>query len=235
MGFEEFFAGEEFEDSETYHSGASDRSTYDKILELLRENDEPQFIFDVTIQNHGGYDPTNMPAEDIVHYSPAGVTDQATLDQLAVYLGCIEASDRDLNYFIDQLRQLDRPVILLFFGDHQPGITAQINDALYPNEDPTAHNWRIYETNYFIWANYDVAGNTQTNAVSELGANALAAQLLNLAGAPLTDYQKATLASRTGIVSMSGVGYRGVDGQVYALESDSPYRTLETTFRPSST
>ena len=227
MGFEEFFAGEEFEDSETYHSGASDRSTYDKILELLRENDEPQFIFDVTIQNHGGYDPTNMPAEDIVHYSPAGVTDQATLDQLAVYLGCIEASDRDLNYFIDQLRQLDRPVILLFFGDHQPGITAQINDALYPNEDPTAHNWRIYETNYFIWANYDVAGNTQTNAVSELGANALAAQLLNMAGAPLTDYQKATLASRTGIVSMSGVGYRGVDGQVYALESDSPYRTLE--------
>lgn len=226
MGFEEFYSMEDFEGAPQYHSGATDRSTYDKILELLAEDDGPQFILDITMQNHSGYDAGTVPAEELTSYAPAGVTDGELLTQLNTYLTCINASDRDLAYFVDQLRQLDRPVVLVFFGDHQPNMTTSLNDALYPGEDELTHQWRLFQSTYFIWANYDVAGNDQVSAQSEIGASALAAQVLHAIGAPLTDYQKALLASRSQIVSLSANGYRGADGVCYTLDAEGPYRSL---------
>ncbi len=226
MGFEEFYSMEDFEGEPQYHAGVTDRATYDKILELLAEDDGPQFILDITMQNHSGYDAGTVPAEELTSYAPAGVTDGELLTQLNTYLTCINASDRDLAYFVDQLRQLDRPVVLVFFGDHQPNMTTSLNDALYPGEDELTHQWRLFQSTYFIWANYDVAGNDQVSAQSEIGASALAAQALHAIGAPLTDYQKALLASRSQIVSLSANGYRGADGVCYTLDAEGPYRSL---------
>ncbi len=227
LGFDEFISLEDFADAPQYHAGATDRSTYDKILELLAADDGPQFIFDVTIQNHSGYDAGSVPAEEFTSYAPAGITDETLLTQLNTYLTCINASDRDLQYLIERLSQLDRPVVLVFFGDHQPFFTSSLNDAMYPDEDALTHQWRLFESTYFIWANYDVAGNDQVSAWGEIGANELGAQALNMIGAPLSDYQKALLATRGDIVSISANGYRGGDGACYAIDDESsPYKSL---------
>ena len=50
--------------------GVTDAATYDKILEELNKSDSPQFILDVTMQNHGGYDAGTVPDEDLTHYAP---------------------------------------------------------------------------------------------------------------------------------------------------------------------
>lgn len=227
LGFEDFISKDDFdEDAPRYHSGVTDRVTYDKVLELLREDDGPQFIFDVTMQNHSGYDEGTVPDDELTSYAPAGVTDATLVSQLNTYLTCIEASDRDLAYLIEQLRGIGRPVVLVFFGDHQPNMTTALNDALYPGEDTLSHQWRLFESTYFVWANYDVAGNDQLSFNQELSINELAAQMLYMIGAPLTDYQKALLASRSEIVSISANGYRGADGQCYELDAKGTYRSL---------
>ncbi len=226
MGFETFSTIEDFEGEPFFHAGNTDRSTYDRILDLLSEDDGPQFIFDVTMQNHGGYDAGTVPEDQLSSWAPAGVADENLLAQLNVYLTCAVASDRDLASFIEDLRALDRPVVLVFFGDHQPSVSSALNDALYPGEDPQAHQWRIYRSSYLVWANYDVAGNPQASATEEIGAAGLAAQVLHLIGAPLTDYQKALVASRAEIPALSAMGYRGADGVAYALDAEGPYRSL---------
>ncbi|MBM6756503.1 LTA synthase family protein [Collinsella tanakaei] len=227
LGFEDFISNDDFdEDAPHYHSGVTDRVTYDKVLEHLREDDGPQFIFDVTMQNHSGYDAGTVPEDELMGFAPAGVTDANLLTQLNTYLTCIEASDRDLTYLIDQLRTIGRPVVLVFFGDHQPNMTTALNDVLYPGEDNLSHQWRLFESTYFVWANYDVAGNDQMSFNQELSINELAAQMLYMIGAPLTDYQKALLASRSEITSISANGYRGADGLCYELDANSPYRSL---------
>lgn len=223
LGFGEFLSIEDFGEAETYHSGVRDKVTYDKILELLAREDAPQFIFDLTMQNHSGYDPGTVPAEDVVRYTPAGVTDEALLGQLDTYLACIEMSDNDLMYFIDRLRELSRPVVLVFFGDHQPNIAGGLNDAMYPNEDPFAHEMRTYESTYLVWANYEVAG-APLDVRAEAGASQLAAQVLYRIGAPLSDYQKAQLVLDAQVPSVNLLGYRGADGLRYALEAESPYQ-----------
>ena len=63
LGFDRFLSIEDFESAPVYHSGATDASTYDKILELLEQDAAPQFIFDVTMQNHSGYGEGSVPAE----------------------------------------------------------------------------------------------------------------------------------------------------------------------------
>ena len=143
---------------------------------------------------------------------------------LNTYLTCINASDRDLEYFINELRNIGRPVVLVFFGDHQPSAATTLNDELYPQEDTASHAFRVYQSTYFVWANYEIAGNTELNVYDTVGANEIAAITLNKIGAPLTDYQKALLATRSDVPTINVAGYLGADGLRYDLESeDSPY------------
>lgn len=223
LGFGDFLSIGDFEGAPYYHAGVCDYATYDKILDLLRTDEAPQFIFDVTMQNHGGYDYGTVPAEELTNYWVEGASEGAN-SALNTYLTCINASDRDLEYFINELRNIGRPVVLVFFGDHQPSAATTLNDELYPQEDTASHAFRIYQSTYFVWANYEIAGNTELNVYDTVGANEIAAITLNKIGAPLTDYQKALLATRSDVPTINVAGYLGADGLRYDLESeDSPY------------
>ena len=223
LGFGDFLSIDDFEGAPYYHAGVCDYATYDKILDLLRTDDAPQFIFDVTMQNHGGYDYGTVPAEELTNYWVDGASEGAN-SALNTYLTCINASDRDLEYFINELRNIGRPVVLVFFGDHQPSAATALNDELYPQEDTASHAFRIYQSTYFVWANYEIAGNTELNVYDTVGANEIAAITLNKIGAPLSDYQKALLATRSDVPTINVAGYLGADGLRYDLESeDSPY------------
>lgn len=61
-----------------------------KILDILRDDSSPQFIFDVTIQNHGGYDWGNILADQLPSYSPQGVSDTVR-NALNEYVACINS------------------------------------------------------------------------------------------------------------------------------------------------
>ena len=224
LGVEPFLAQEAFADASWYHAGARDRATYDKVLELLESGDAPQFIFDLTMQNHSGYEVDTVPAQDVVRYEPAGVADEGLLDEVGVYAACIRASDDDLAYFIERLRGLERPVVLVFFGDHQPSMAPVLNDVLYPGEDAFAHEMRTYESSYLVWANYDVAG-AGLFLDAEVGASQLAAQVLYDIGAPLSAHQKAQLVLGQQVAAINLLGYRGADGSRYALDDRGPYRS----------
>ncbi|MBY4798307.1 LTA synthase family protein [Collinsella sp. AGMB00827] len=160
MGFDTFLDDHAFVDAPTYHNWTSDRATYDAILDRLRNNPEPQFVFDVTMQNHGGYAADTVPEKDKPGIVPVGIDDEGIISELNVYLACMQRSDEDLAYLIEELRGLDRPVALVFFGDHQPSFSKPLNDALYPDEDEESadHLLRIYETPYLIWTNYELQG-----------------------------------------------------------------------------
>ena len=229
LGFDEFLSyddfktgtgDQEFEGVSFYHGAVSDGETYGKILELLREDDQPQFIFDVTMQNHGGYLQSNVPIEDLPGYEPAGLDAQTTAE-LGEYLACISASDRDLERFVSELATLDRPVIVIFFGDHQPDFSNELAAALLPDADEAQAARLVYSTTYTIWANYDVAGSGGTGAATDPSSPSyLAAMALDAAGAPLTDYQKAQLAARGEIRALSLVGTELSDGTWVPLEEE---------------
>ncbi|MFR3273766.1 MAG: LTA synthase family protein [Slackia sp.] len=125
LGFDEFHSIESFTDAEMFRNMVSDASTYDLVLELLAQDEGPQFIFDVTIASHGGYDTGTVPEEEMAHVALDG-EENAELNE---YISCIERSDAELKDFMDKLRLLDRPVVLCFFGDHQPGFVEWLSSG----------------------------------------------------------------------------------------------------------
>lgn len=219
LGFDNFLTIDDFQGAEVYHNGVSDQETYKKILELLQTDDNPQYILDVTMQNHSGYETNNIPASDLVDYEVPGV-DSETNSKLSEYLACIQKSDEALQYFVTELRKLNKPVVLLFFGDHQPEFTPTLQKALYPDEDDLSAMERTHQTSYVLWANYDVAGNSQTAETDNISPNYLAAKLSSVIGAPLTTYQKASLQLRTTFPAVNIYGYRDSSGTWHSLYQD---------------
>ncbi|MBQ6394988.1 MAG: sulfatase-like hydrolase/transferase, partial [Atopobiaceae bacterium] len=61
FGFERFYSLADFEGAETLRGFVTDAATYDLCLDILNSSDEPQFIFDVTMQNHSGYKKGTLP------------------------------------------------------------------------------------------------------------------------------------------------------------------------------
>lgn len=216
LGFDKFLDIDDFTDAAQYHGTTSDAATYDKTLEVLGQSDDPQFIFDLTMQNHSGYDTGSIPEADRLDYEPAGHDNKDDTAILNEYLACIAQSDKALDSFVGRLRQLDRPVVLVYFGDHQPYFTYIYNNAFYPDENDLDHQERLHETAYLAWANYDVAG-TDTLALGQTtSANFLAAQVLDRIGAPLTDYQKAQLVISKDVPALNFYGFLGTDGAWHA-------------------
>lgn len=215
MGFENFYnTNNSFEDAPKFHAGITDKATYEKVLEVLKSSDEPQFVFDVTMQNHGGYTMNNIPAERMLNFEFPDIDPDGT-HQLNEFLSCIQASDEDLEWFVGELRELDRPVVLAFFGDHHPRCSNFANDQYFPDEDELQHEARVFQTDYVIWANYDVAGTAQEGTVDDCGADMLGTRTLDLVGAPLEDFQSAQIAAHQRLQIVSGIGYQGTNGRWY--------------------
>ena len=214
FGFDQFLAIEDFEGADTLRGMVTDAATYDKIIELLENDDDPQFIFDVTMQNHSGYETGLLPEHLETDYRIDGTYDP----EVNEYLALIDESDRALEDFLERLERIDRPVVVVFFGDHQPFFPSDFNDAWFQGEDNATHSERLYHTGYVIWANYDVAGREQVSDVEDVSTNFLGAELMDLIGAPLSDYQKAQLAIREKMRAINIIGYQDETGTWHLSE-----------------
>lgn len=203
FGFDQFLTINDFQNAETLRGMVTDKATYDKILELLDTNSNPQFIFDVTMQNHSGYDTGLIPYDKQMSLNIDGEFNSNVNE----YVSLIQQSDEALKYFLNKLSKLDRKVVVVFWGDHQPFFPDTYNDRWFTNEDDATHQERLWQTSYIIWANYDVAGNSQTSHEEDISSNYLSSELMKLIGAPLTDYQKAHLTLRQSLPALNSVGY----------------------------
>ncbi len=231
LGFDEFLTIDDFADAETYRGMVSDSATYETILEILESDDDPQFIFNVTMQNHSGYLTGELPEDMQTDYVDYSVKDEESIPETNEYLSLIDESDRALAELLVALQELDRPVVLIFFGDHQPYFTSDYNNALMSDEDEIDHTQRLWQTKYVIWANYDVAETDQTSTQDDTSANFLGVQALNLIGAPLTDYQKALVAIRQEMPAINLIGYQGANRQWYWHYESSAYEVGYTALR----
>ncbi len=240
LGFDRFLSEGDFDaDADTLRGLITDRETYDKVLEVLSGDDGPQFVFDVTLQNHSGYD-TGLLDE----YPYDGVTvNGEEIEGMSEYLSCIDASEEDLLYFLGELEKLDRKVVVVFFGDHQPGFNDQVSEAAYGttlDEMGLDQVQERFSTPYLIWANYDIdavaglAGADGDALSDDMSAGYLMAATAYAAGLPLTDYQKALLQLRAEMPAANLNGYRDAEGTWYwngqesdALAAWGEYATLQ--------
>ncbi|MCQ4635263.1 LTA synthase family protein [Anaerovorax odorimutans] len=225
LGFKDFLTIDDFESPKYIRNYISDETDFDKLIEEYEKSkkddkDDPFYIFNVTMQNHGGYNESLDTVKDVVEIKDSAIkTSQAEL-----YLSVVKESDAAFKKLTDYFKSVDEPTIIVMFGDHQPKIPDEFYEALYgkPLDSLTLEETaRMYQSAYVIWANYDIPSETK-----DMSANYLSSNLLELMGADMTGYNKYLLELQKKVPILSSICYIGDDGKMYSPGEKSKYSPL---------
>ncbi len=149
-----------------------------------KESGNPYFSFDVNVQSHGPYGTTDWGEN-------RGRKEYLTGDQYSTeckyamnnYMNVIMDSDKQLELFIDKLRDEDEPVVFVMFSDHLPWLGD--GNAYYEemgidfSQDSEEVSRIQYTTEYLIWANDEAKRILNNNFVGE-GPTISPCYLMNL-------------------------------------------------------
>ena len=136
----------------------SDESSYDSALEGIKSGKTNKFIQIITMQNHmpyhEWYENNDYTAESTTG-TPLGDDEQQSIE---TYQKGVEITDQATQEFLNELDALDKPVTVVFYGDHLPGIYSSAS------EDDN-NSLALHLTDYFIWSNK--ASSSQGNKASD--------------------------------------------------------------------
>lgn len=200
------------------HTGCIDRSpyvsdseAYQSILDLLdkqQDSNSSQFLQLVTMQNHlpyGDYYDNN-------EFLDANISEDLSDGErwnINTYTKGINWTDQETADFLNQLDQIDKPITVIFYGDHLPGI--------YDTADMDKNNKTVlHETDYFIWSNsVSTSHDTKVNPITTAYTSSnyfmpLAAEHMNAKVSPylamLTELQQEIPAMSRMIGTNGGIG-----------------------------
>ena len=136
----------------------SDKSSYDSALEGIKSGKTNKFIQIITMQNHmpyhEWYENNDYTAESTTG-TPLGDDEQQSIE---TYQKGVDITDQATQEFLNELDALDKPVTVVFYGDHLPGIYSSAS------EDGN-NSLALHLTDYFIWSNK--ASSSQGNKASD--------------------------------------------------------------------
>lgn len=134
----------EFQEKLGDSSYISDEATFKEVLKYL-DNEKSQFMHVITMQNHSPFG----DKYDLLYPGVHVETDGDLENKLAAYTQGISYSDDAIKNFIDEVMELDKKVVVVYYGDHLPGL---YNSLLDENQDP----FDLYKTDFFITKNFDL-------------------------------------------------------------------------------
>lgn len=137
------YLGSQYKIIDQSHFGSSpylsDATAYANALAQLKTRPSSgQFLNLITIQNHMPYTTNWYPKRD---YSLTGAPIGSSGSLAQTFTQGISYTDKDVKAFKAAIDKLNKPIIWVFYGDHQPGF--------YSLDTSVAK----YSTDYFIYAN----------------------------------------------------------------------------------
>lgn len=204
LGFETVTFLEDYPQKNLVREFVSDQEVYDFVLDKLNGSDDtPHFIFAVTMQNHGGYDYEGDNYEQTIFLN--GLSQE--YPEAEQYLSLVHESDRALEQFILSLEQREKDTVVLFFGDHLPGLSSEFYEDLFCGKsDSLEEKMKMYTVPFFVWANYDI----EEQEIPLTSLNYLTNYLLEAANIPLPPYNQFLKAVQEKIPAINLYGYYSV-------------------------
>jgi phosphoglycerol transferase MdoB-like AlkP superfamily enzyme len=217
LGFDEFLSMEDFKDPEYIRHYISDRSSYQKIIEEYeaKGKDQPLFMFNVTMQDHGGYSSEQLFSEE----ESVKLTGMPGFETVEQYLSLQRKSDQAFQVLTDYFSKQKEPTIILMFGDHQPVAFS----VFYDSEVNRPEEYRQkYTVPFLLWANYDIS----EDDVDNISANYLSSYLLKVAGLEKTSYNDYLWQLYQEIPVINAFFYIDNNNNIHSLSEDTEYSEL---------
>lgn len=217
LGFQQFVSIESMTNVDKIRLYASDEYSYEKIIEAYENSNGPAFIFNVTMQNHGGYS-DNL--DELAAIDIEGRFNQ--YKDVITYLTLIKESDRAFAKLVDYFAKVEEPVIVCIFGDHQPMISDDFVKEIQGENEELYQKQRRYITPYYIWTNYDIEG--KDNEIIDMSLNYLGANILKMTGIS-EPYFEFLLDLQKKVPIVNKLGYKTDSGEWFQL--NQPHEMLD--------
>lgn len=166
---------------------ANDDLLYASIEQQLTQTDQPQFIYAISVENHPMYNDDRF-GRDAYKLTKAGISD-ASKRQLNTYLMGMKRADDKLKQLIKNVSQLERPTLIVFFGDHLPNLQKVYDDyGFFASAQDKAEKKQLkyFETPLAVWSNFPIDQKQLKH--DYIPAHFLANQVLSAAHLPLSPY-----------------------------------------------
>ncbi len=109
-------------------------------LKIAEEDNQPIFVFAITMENHGPLHLEKVRPKDLKVYNDNPPTN---FDDLTIYLRHLKHADTMISMLTKHMDKSNTPTSFCFYGDHVP-IMPKVYDALTKP---------VRDSNYFIWNN----------------------------------------------------------------------------------
>lgn len=228
LGFDDFISMEDIPESKLdfirakYMSDEGDFKLLKEYYEGYRGKNQsnPFYLFNVTMQNHGGFDAAKQGDID----RPVKITDSKLKDdQAELFLNLMKKSDDAFKDLTEYFENVDEPTVIVMFGDHQPALEDSFWNAMYNGKsvDNISKEQQVnrYVTPFIIWANYDIGSEDNV----DISANMLGAYTLDKMGVQMTGYQKYLVDMHKTVKFVAGEFYMGDDNNLHRLTEESKY------------
>lgn len=227
MRFDNQLYQEDVDNAYLIRNYISDQSDYETIFQITdAEQGDPQFIFNVTMQNHSSYAQGWNNLEKTVTVSDELRQADYSSEQ---YLSLVLESDQALEQLVAHYEQSSEPTMIVFFGDHQPPLKNAFYEVLYGkplSERTTEEVMQQYQVPFFIWTNYDIE--EQEGLV--ISPNYLGVLTAQMAGMPLTGFMNFLSQLYEEMPAITPVGIVIADGEYLEREelNEEQQQWLET-------
>ncbi len=229
LGFDEHVAKEDLDEPDLVRDFVSDEYDYGYVESRYEDfraknPDTPFYMFNVTIQNHGGY----TFDTGVVDAGVEILSDDARFEMSGQFLNLMTLSDEALKGLIEYYSGIDEPTVIVLFGDHQP----RIEDEFYSNMKENYHSglsdieWSEMQhyVPFMIWSNYDM-GIAEQSEDSELllSANYIGPYLKQTLGLPMTGFDKYLLDMYKELPIINAICIEDAEGNVYDPSEPSKF------------
>ncbi|MCD7884640.1 MAG: sulfatase-like hydrolase/transferase [Lachnospiraceae bacterium] len=226
IGFDTYYTRDDFQYPVRIRNYISDETLFNRIILEYEENldsGQPLFSYNVTIQNHGGYYSSNTNNLDM---EIEVLNTEFSTTKAEIYVNLVKATDDAFQGLVEYFEDVDEPVIILMFGDHQPNIGDSAYEYLLGGTEDSLTDEELmekYKIPFICWANYDIEEET----IEATSLNYLYSILADRLGLEMTGYQEYLLDLSEEIPVINSIGYWGSDGVFYELDDkESPYYDL---------
>lgn len=186
LGFSKYLAIDSFKNPQTVRSYISDQEDFNKIISeyenAKKSSNDPFYMFNVTIQNHGGYD------KDFANFDQKiSITDASSTPSANRYLSLIKKTDDAFKNLVSYFEKVKEPTVIVMFGDHQPKLPDSFyNKVMAKDQSSTIEReQKKHQVPFVIWANYDI----KEEEIKAISPNYLASKVIQVCGMEKTPYE----------------------------------------------
>lgn len=222
LGFDRFTSEKDLQNAERFTPNGyiTDKYAMQEAVRQLQSSDKPAFLHLVTMQNHFPFT-KGLNGENTI--TVGGVKPEYK-DEMETYVHDTKLTDEAVAYLSGELKNIKRPTIVVFWGDHLPALSSGIYAQAGWDQNPRLK----HETKLLYMANFDIG----KSSVGTISPSFIGPTLFKLSGQELPPYYRLLEKVQSEIPGLNKNVLIGASGIISQLTPDqrsllNDYRLVE--------